>query len=77
MELIQGPTLQDFLGARPQAPWSAVSFMLQILPALEVAHQNGVVHRDLKLNNILLQPLQRPNHVEKEKDLALYQPKNR
>lgn len=75
MELIQGPTLQDFLGARPQTPWSAVSFMLQILPALEVAHQNGIVHRDLKLNNILLQPLRRPNHVEKEKDLALYPPK--
>jgi serine/threonine protein kinase len=74
MELIQGPTLQDFLGARPQPPLSTTSFMLQILPALEVAHQNGIVHRDLKLNNILLQPL-RPNHVGREKDLAAYLPK--
>ena len=55
LELVDGPTLAQRLhqvGALPAE--QAASITLQVLGALQHAHDHGVVHRDLKPSNILL-----------------------
>lgn len=55
MELLQGETLSDLLvkrGAMP--PEVAVDFALHVCEALASAHAKGVVHRDIKPDNLFL-----------------------
>lgn len=55
MEYVDGQTLKDKIN--DEAPLSddeAVEITLQILEALGQAHQHGVIHRDIKPQNILL-----------------------
>ena len=55
LEYIEGPTLSGLIkgeGALP--PKVARDLMFQVLDALSVAHQRGVVHRDLKPGNIMV-----------------------
>src|SRR6478752_1767536 len=57
MELLHGEPLQqamDRMGKLP--PDQAVNFALQILSGLESAHAIGVVHRDLKPDNVFIVP---------------------
>lgn len=55
MELIEGDQLSDVLDREgPLAPLRAVSFMRQLAAALEEAHRLGVVHRDIKPQNLML-----------------------
>ncbi|RJS15982.1 TOMM system kinase/cyclase fusion protein [Corallococcus sp. H22C18031201] len=54
-EYVPGRTLAEVLtddGALP--PWEAAHLMLQVLDALGCAHNQGVVHRDLKPQNIMV-----------------------
>ena len=54
MEYLPGGTLADrFLPRRGLLPAEARRIALEVLAALEAAHQHGVVHRDLKPANIL------------------------
>jgi len=54
-ELITGQTLKDVLDFRGSLPISeAISVMLQLTAALEYAHNHGIVHRDIKPQNIFL-----------------------
>lgn len=56
MELVKGRELKDFMEAEPPLPIErAVEIMLAVLDALACAHANGVVHRDVKPANIVLQ----------------------
>src|SRR5579864_4060168 len=52
MELVEGPTLADRIGAGAISVEEALKIALQIADALEAAHEKGVVHRDLKPANV-------------------------
>ena len=56
MELIQGKTLKEVIvGERGPLPWKwSVNIAMQIASALEVAHKNNIVHRDIKPHNIII-----------------------
>ena len=56
-EYVEGETLKDLSRREsPIEPRRAITIALQILAALRVAHQQGVIHRDVKPQNILVQP---------------------
>lgn len=55
MELVEGPTLKQYI--QEQGPLSveeAAEIAIQICDGLSNAHENGIVHRDIKPHNILL-----------------------
>ena len=55
MEYIDGITLKEYLDQRKDIRWKeAVHFTVQILRALQHAHDKGIVHRDIKPQNIML-----------------------
>jgi serine/threonine-protein kinase len=55
MEYMGGGTLADRLaGERPQPPGEALAWLEQAARALDNAHREGVVHRDIKPGNLLL-----------------------
>ncbi len=55
MEYIDGITLKEYISHQHVIPWKeAVHFTVQILQALQHAHEKGIVHRDMKPQNIML-----------------------
>ena len=55
MELIKGKTLKEIIEEEGRIPWKvAVDIAKQISSALEIAHKNGIVHRDIKPHNIII-----------------------
>jgi len=57
MEYIDGITLKEYIGQQGTLGWKeAVYFIAQILRALQHAHEKGLVHRDIKPQNIMLLP---------------------
>ncbi len=55
MELVDGITLKQYMQRKGPIPWrEAVYFAKQIARALAHAHEKGVIHRDIKPQNMLL-----------------------
>ena len=55
MELIQGKTLKEIIDEDGVLPWKwSLDIAIQIASALEVAHKNNIVHRDIKPHNIII-----------------------
>lgn len=55
MEYIDGITLKDYIEKEGSLDWKeAIHFVLQILRALQHAHDKGIIHRDVKPQNIML-----------------------
>lgn len=57
MEYIDGITLKEFIERQGSLRWNdAVHFTVQILKGLQHAHDKGIVHRDVKPQNIMVLP---------------------
>jgi beta-lactam-binding protein with PASTA domain/predicted Ser/Thr protein kinase len=55
MEYLEGRSLKELIVARGPAPLTvAVEYARQILSALRFAHRHGIVHRDIKPHNVLV-----------------------
>lgn len=57
MEYIEGITLKEYIEREGSLRWKdAIYFTMQILKALQHAHDKGIVHRDVKPQNIMVLP---------------------
>ena len=55
MEYVEGETLRDILRANgPVAPRQAMTWMADVAAAMDFSHRNGIVHRDMKPANVMI-----------------------
>ena len=55
MELIKGKTLKEIVNEDGALSWKwSVNVAIQIASALETAHKNNIIHRDIKPHNIII-----------------------
>ncbi|BDC52190.1 hypothetical protein F183_A45050 [Bryobacterales bacterium F-183] len=54
MEYVSGRTLAERIGGQPMPVAEALGLGIQILAALQAAHQAGITHRDIKPSNIIV-----------------------
>ncbi len=60
MQWVQGRTLADRLAEGPLSPHDAAELLAPVCRAIDFAHRNGVLHRDVKPSNVLIDRQQRP-----------------
>jgi WD40 repeat protein/tRNA A-37 threonylcarbamoyl transferase component Bud32 len=63
-EFVEGVTLADRLTAGPPAFREAATLVAEVAEALQYAHDRGVVHRDVKPSNIMLDAAGRPHIMD-------------
>jgi predicted Ser/Thr protein kinase len=64
MEYIRGRSLKDFAGEHPLSPRQAAALVAKVCAAAEIAHRRGVVHRDIKPLNILIDDRNEPRLID-------------
>jgi tRNA A-37 threonylcarbamoyl transferase component Bud32 len=60
-DYIEGANLKEWLNGRPMTVRESAEFVAQVADAVQHAHDRGVVHRDLKPGNILIDQEGRPH----------------
>ena len=60
MEYVSGPSLHALLGGTPMVAAEVVRIAIELADGLAYAHQQNVLHRDLKLENVLLDACGQP-----------------
>lgn len=63
MELIEGRDLRETLRLGPLGPADAAGLLADVAEALHVIHDRGIVHRDVKPANVLLEPAHLPTRT--------------
>ena len=61
MEYIDGVNLRELMSGRPLPPETALAIVPALCDALQYAHERGIVHRDVKPENILIAGLPKPS----------------
>ncbi len=56
MEYVEGRTLRKVISGKPMNVAQLVEYAIQMADGLSLAHDNGVIHRDLKSENIMVTP---------------------
>ncbi len=64
MEYVEGETLQARLDRAPPTMAESLEILVELCEALAAAHRHGVVHRDVKADNVLLVPRSGPGSVK-------------
>lgn len=64
LELVHGSPLSGIIDKQPLSLLRAPLIFDQILAALEVCHDSGIIHRDIKPSNIMVTPINGVDHVK-------------
>ena len=56
MECLEGETLEDRIASGPLPAGDVLRYAIEVIDALDHAHQAGITHRDLKPSNVMLTP---------------------
>jgi serine/threonine protein kinase len=65
MELVDGASLRQWIAARPGLSWAKrLDLLLAIAEGIDTVHAHGLIHRDIKPDNIMIDRLGRPILVD-------------
>jgi hypothetical protein len=64
MEYVRGRSLKDYADEHPVSPRQAAALLAKVCGAAEAAHRRGIVHRDIKHLNILIDERSEPRLIE-------------